>query len=146
MREIKLNYGIILLIVTYLIFIFGLLSPYSLGFSLKEVPFSIESIPSDEGIRFETTKIGIQTLFGVFNLIIVFLITLSIYPKEKSSGLEILFIMYVVSIILSKIFLGLGSLGGPILDKFLYGRYLLIFSTIALFILVYLKKNAKLEG
>jgi hypothetical protein len=130
----KSHIKILILLLIYVVIIVGLFLPYSYGLSFGKVAFAHQSIPSTEfKNRFETTYLGIQTYFGMYNLVLVVILTLSHKTYSDLRIVIILFIIYLLSLFSTHILNSFTGIGSPFSDSFLTGRAVIVLGTIALF-------------
>ena len=130
----KSHIKILILLLIYVVIIVGLFLPYSYGLSFGKVAFAHQSIPSTEfKNRFETTYLGIQTYFGMYNLVLVVIFTIGHKTYNDLRIVIILFIIYLLSLFSTHILNSFTGIGSPFSDSFLTGRSVIVLGTIALF-------------
>ena len=133
-------YGLILL---------GLFSPYSFGLSYGKISFAYSSVQSPEyNYRYETTLLGFQTIFGMVSFVIAILASIVLRSRSKNALANTikLLITYLVLLLLAKFMNGFSGIGGPFGDRFLYGHYVLIGGTLALFLFVIVRQYQRTES
>lgn len=141
----KSNLKTIIILVIYVVILIGLFLPYSYGLSYGEAKFAYQSTPSNEfNYRYDTTYLGIQTIFGMYNLVLVVILTFTNKASKDLSTIIILFIIYLVSLLISNFLNSFSGIGGPFPDRFLTGRSVIIIGTIALFVF-YLRETYQKE-
>lgn len=136
----KSHINILVLLLIYVVILVGLFLPYSYGLSHGKVVFAYQSTPSTEfKNRFDTTYLGIQTIFGMYNLVLVIILTFTRKAHKDLRIIIILFIIYLLSLFFSHFLNSFSGIGGPFPDSFLTGRSVLITGTLALFIFYFQK-------
>lgn len=141
----KSHLKIIILLLIYVLILVGLFLPYSYGLSSGKVAFAYQSTPSSEfKNRYDTTYLGIQTIFGMYNLVLVIILTFTRKAHKDLRIIFILFIIYLLSLFFSNFLNSFTGIGGPFSDSFLIGRSVLIIGSLALFVF-YFRETIKKE-
>lgn len=137
----KSKYKVFICSIIYAIILTGLLLPYSNGLSYGKAEFAYKSTPSNEfNYRYDTTYLGFQSFFGMYNLVLVLVVTFAKEVRKSLSTILILFIVYLISLLISNFLNSLSGIGGPYPDRFLTGRLVIVIGTIALFVF-YLRES-----